>query len=38
MSGGSERNGKLIAEYKERLKNLTVPEHAQKVIDEEMVQ
>lgn len=32
----SEKNTKVINEFKERLKNLAVPDHALKVIDEEM--
>jgi hypothetical protein len=32
-----EKNEKLINEFKAKLKNLIVPQHAMKVIEEEMV-
>lgn len=37
LSGATEKNSKVVNEYKEKLKNLVVPEHAMKVIEEEIV-
>eukprot|EP01114_Cavostelium_apophysatum_P004249 TRINITY_DN1443_c0_g1_i1.p1 TRINITY_DN1443_c0_g1~~TRINITY_DN1443_c0_g1_i1.p1 ORF type:complete len:735 (+),score=190.99 TRINITY_DN1443_c0_g1_i1:133-2337(+) len=37
LTGGTtEKNTKAVNEFKERLKTLSVPEHAMKIIDEEM--